>query len=433
MVNTVSQRQNSGEATFQFVDNRYEAIEQRKLQDMANNSPQAKQAAQLRAMADNHSVQHHHLLQKKENNTGLPDNLKSGVENLSGYSMDDVKVHYNSDKPAQLNAHAYAQGTDIHLSSGQEKHLPHEAWHVVQQKHGRVKPTMQMKGILNINDDEGLEKEADMMGAKALQTKNSNQAISSIWMSTSIQRKERVVSANSFPTTIVEPVVQLAKYTSPVALKNAMKAANEFKHLTHDQIESVSKEFPNWYLLTYKKSYKIIDFSNDSLRNEIDKMILMTDAFTDFEGQSLSDRINETNEDKLLVGYRARGENGTGVKASMPFGDKMKIPTQIGDGLYIAKDKAIAMEYAKQYVNQGMIGVIQEVYLNVNMIKETMQLKGISIKEWWNQYDTTNNDTWDVLVASISGKVGAIQYKVNPKHKESGLFELRDVEPVTEL
>jgi hypothetical protein len=47
-----------------------------------------------------------------------------GIENLSGFSMSDVKVHYNSDKPAQLQAHAYAQGTDIHLASGQEKHLP---------------------------------------------------------------------------------------------------------------------------------------------------------------------------------------------------------------------------------------------------------------------------------------------------------------------
>ncbi|WP_229712495.1 DUF4157 domain-containing protein [Marivirga lumbricoides] len=100
------------------------------------------------------------------NNTGLPDDLKSGIENLSGYLMDDVKVHRNSDKPAQLQAHAYAQGTDIHLGSGQEKHLPHEAWHVVQQKQGRVKPTMQMKGGVNVNDDKGLEKEADVMGGK---------------------------------------------------------------------------------------------------------------------------------------------------------------------------------------------------------------------------------------------------------------------------
>lgn len=110
-------------------------------------------------------------VQQKPNNTGLPDHLKAGIENLSGYSMDDVKVHYNSDKPAHLQAHAYAQGTNIHIASGQEKHLPHEAWHVVQQKQGRVQPTMQMKGGVNVNDDGGLEKEADVMGAKALQRK----------------------------------------------------------------------------------------------------------------------------------------------------------------------------------------------------------------------------------------------------------------------
>lgn len=102
------------------------------------------------------------------NNTGMPEKLKSGIETLSGFSMDDVKVHYNSDKPGKMQAHAFAQGTDIHLASGQEKHLPHEAWHLVQQKQGRVKTTMQMKGNVNVNDDAGLEKEADVMGVKAL-------------------------------------------------------------------------------------------------------------------------------------------------------------------------------------------------------------------------------------------------------------------------
>ncbi|MCZ6678435.1 MAG: DUF4157 domain-containing protein, partial [Candidatus Poribacteria bacterium] len=62
---------------------------------------------------------------------------------------------------------AYTQGTDIHVGSGQERHLPHEAWHVVQQSQGRVKPTMKMQGTA-VNDDPGLEKEADTMGIKAL-------------------------------------------------------------------------------------------------------------------------------------------------------------------------------------------------------------------------------------------------------------------------
>src|SRR5437868_4681928 len=58
----------------------------------------------------------------KENKIGLPDDLKTGIEGLSGYSMDDVKVHYNSSKPAQLKAHAFAQGSEIHIAYGQEKH-----------------------------------------------------------------------------------------------------------------------------------------------------------------------------------------------------------------------------------------------------------------------------------------------------------------------
>ena len=101
------------------------------------------------------------------NQTGMPDQLKNGIESLSGMDMSSVRVHANSDKPAQLNALAYAQGNDIHLAPGQEQHLPHEAWHVVQQREGRVQATTQLQGV-GINDDQALESEADVMGARAL-------------------------------------------------------------------------------------------------------------------------------------------------------------------------------------------------------------------------------------------------------------------------
>jgi hypothetical protein len=103
----------------------------------------------------------------RPNNTGMPDNLKSGIESLSGFSMDDVRVHYNSSKPATVQALAYTQGTDIHVAPGQEKHLPHEAWHVAQQMAGRVSPTTNINGM-PVNDNAGLEHEADVMGEKAL-------------------------------------------------------------------------------------------------------------------------------------------------------------------------------------------------------------------------------------------------------------------------
>ncbi len=162
-----------------LVDNRPEAIQMRKLKAHIQEQQKIDPFFYLREntpvqQQTNDATTTEAPLQKKENKTGLPDDLKTGVENLSGLAMDDVKVHYNSPKPAQLQAHAYAQGTDIHLAPGQEKHLPHEAWHVVQQKQGRVKPTTQLKGKVNVNDDPKLEKEADVMGGKAKRLTTEN-------------------------------------------------------------------------------------------------------------------------------------------------------------------------------------------------------------------------------------------------------------------
>ncbi len=231
------QQQDRSDAEVQFIDNREETASLRQLQEVADNSSRTQGLSQLNAMmnnslrsgamqslqakvdtsprqvaqrqlrsgiqgvtigagSDNLSVQRvedEEVLQgefdaespaqlaqppeDKPNNTGLPDNLKAGVESLSGMSLDNVKVHYNSSKPAQLNAHAYAQGTDIHVGPGQEQHLPHEAWHVVQQAQGRVKPTVQMKTGIAINDDARLEKEADVMGAAAMKANENEEKI----------------------------------------------------------------------------------------------------------------------------------------------------------------------------------------------------------------------------------------------------------------
>ncbi len=116
-----------------------------------------------------------------ENLTGMPDKLKGGIESLSGMDMSAVRVHRSSDRPAQLNALAYAQGDNIYLGPGQEQHLPHEAWHVVQQRQGRVQVTTQLQGF-GINDDAGLEREADEMGMRAVaQPKMVPLAAASLW------------------------------------------------------------------------------------------------------------------------------------------------------------------------------------------------------------------------------------------------------------
>lgn len=96
----------------------------------------------------------------------LPDHLLLGLHAMSGVDLSGVRVHQDSSAPAKVGAHAFAMGNDIHIAPGQEHHLPHEAWHIVQQRQGRVNKTSSI-GELALNDDPGLENEADRIGGQA--------------------------------------------------------------------------------------------------------------------------------------------------------------------------------------------------------------------------------------------------------------------------
>lgn len=177
---------------------------------------------------------------------GLPAGLRSGLESVSGISLDAVKVHYNSSKPAAVGAAAYAEGTDIHLGPGEEKHLAHEAWHVVQQAQGRVRSTTEIGGK-PVNDDVGLEHEADVMGAKAATmtpaTPNPAQPLTPL-VSAASPSTQRVIQGN-FPDEhnaerrksqgLKEEAVQMDHMVSQKTLKTF---ADTFKVLTNLTSES---------------------------------------------------------------------------------------------------------------------------------------------------------------------------------------------------
>ncbi|WP_417237452.1 hypothetical protein [Bizionia paragorgiae] len=69
--NFVTQKQSVGRQGLDLLDNRSEAIAQRKLQEVVSNSPQTKQVDQLQSMTDNDSAYQQKLFQKKENNTSF--------------------------------------------------------------------------------------------------------------------------------------------------------------------------------------------------------------------------------------------------------------------------------------------------------------------------------------------------------------------------
>ncbi len=92
----------------------------------------------------------------------LPQSIKARLEAYSGQTMDEVRVHADSDQPGPYGARAFAQGRDIHLAPGERALLAHEAWHVAQQKAGRVPVTGRVADRA-LNADTGLEAEAERM------------------------------------------------------------------------------------------------------------------------------------------------------------------------------------------------------------------------------------------------------------------------------
>ena len=169
-------------------EDRSELLAQPSIQALADGSPQVHYAASVQAIADRSAgpaLQRQSLPEEEPETApeekgvlqgrfgqgglgqgGLPPALRAGLEHLSGIALSDVRVHYNSARPARVEAQAYTQGCDIHLGPGQERHLSHEGWHAVQQKQGRVRRTGRIAGMA-LNDDPRLEREADRMGRRA--------------------------------------------------------------------------------------------------------------------------------------------------------------------------------------------------------------------------------------------------------------------------
>jgi len=97
----------------------------------------------------------------------LPGQLRDGLEAASGIDMADVRVHRDAPEPAGVGALAFTRGHDVFLAPHQEHLLPHEAWHVVQQKQRRVPASSELPGGQAVNTDPELEQEAHSLGAAA--------------------------------------------------------------------------------------------------------------------------------------------------------------------------------------------------------------------------------------------------------------------------
>lgn len=136
---------------------------------------QGKFVAQRAEMDEDELLQGKFTAQRAEADTAaVHPTLAPMIPTFGADMLSSVQLHPDSSTPEQVGALAYTQGTDIHFAPGQFKPdtqagrqlIGHELAHVVQQASGRVQPTTEIGGM-PVNDDPSLEREADMIGAKA--------------------------------------------------------------------------------------------------------------------------------------------------------------------------------------------------------------------------------------------------------------------------
>lgn len=176
------------------------------------------------------------------NLTGIPTQMKLDFERRSGLSFDDVRVHYNSDKPTRIGALAYTQGNQVYIGPGQERHLRHELGHVVQQKATSV-PTTEVRYGFAINRDPKLELQAD-----------------------------------KGPELFAEPSALIDSQTATHVVQG--KFEDDLNNCGDDELaDLVSNELKNKFKLTAKQK-ALLDLQKETIKSQINTMKNATDTYS---------------------------------------------------------------------------------------------------------------------------------------------------------
>ena len=291
-------------------------------------------AAQLQADAENQRMAQ---AKADESNGGLPAQLRAGIEALSGMDMSGVRVHRNSSQPAELNALAYAQGNDIHLGPGQEKHLPHEAWHVVQQLQGRVEPMIRSKSGSLINNDTNLENDADIMGRAALMIPHS--VSNNLYTGPFVQKKEattgiktpKYLTFNKLRNKLINQKILIQCVIPSKDEKNINKTLNSLMNTSKfEEVDRLCRSLLaseiNWFdvvnkshqnAITLWKRFEMLKESTNPItqvfRNLVNNFLEFIDGRSNssFVNASLIDKIINClkSDDPLVIKYKANNGN----------------------------------------------------------------------------------------------------------------------------
>ena len=297
------------------------------------------------------------------NRTGIPAQLKERMEQHTGVSLGDVRVHYHSDLPARLDALAYTQGNQVYIGAGQERHLPHELGHVVQQKLGKVRADTRHESGVLMNTDAKLEREADEIGALrggwqgGLHKSGKGNVYGG---DVSVQRK-------------IEPQSEELDYG---ALIGAVKG-----RMNKDYNKAYSKPIVDFYRRMRESSYP---FTNEEIlanivtanwdlkdtgkvlaaKMELEKQAELDLRYGGERGHMVSRHIEISDED-----LRARVEGARGIPRASAFAPGIK-----------GKDQALHSLEKLQPILENLLRAVMQMVGNV-LVQDMQRIKGMRVQD----------------------------------------------------
>jgi hypothetical protein len=262
---------------------------------------------ELQRTAGNQAVLRLLAQRSQDGPSGLPQALRQEYETTGGVNLRDVRVHADSSRPSQFGALAMTQGSDIHVAPGQGEQLAHEAWHVVQQKQGRVSATG-ANTTTPINDDSALEQEADAAasasgaGPSTKQVEGVSTPATKLVSAEATDGKYTAATESAARQPEAEAVTQLAakvkslKVTHTSTSETATSASHRFDIKAEFKAAST-----DWDFRQDIKGFSKIDGVTQPLKSSgsgatISKSSWVDDGYTKADNTSSDAKVFETND-----------------------------------------------------------------------------------------------------------------------------------------
>jgi hypothetical protein len=270
----------------------------------------------------------------------MPAAVQAKMEHAFGTDFSSVRVQESAAAPA-LGALAFTQGESIQFAPGQyqpesaagQQLLGHELSHVVQQRAGRVQATTEAGGVA-VNDNAGLEAEADRHGALAAAGErvasagNSAASASGVVQNKAIQLKKVATDAGEFETTTFQGCED--RGVNIVLMFHPNPDVVEAKKIGLAQSGQVSKDGKFEAIDPSKQARTVTDagesegYTHDRLSDR-NNPIYGADSLKKGQGLAATKVDNNETKDATQVGVNATYQLGWSYKL---FGGKPETKTQ---------------------------------------------------------------------------------------------------------